>query len=745
MRYIDRPAITRPPFFDSPECVRAKGDQEEFYRRDIKSRRQKRSPFESQKTGSIAIESELRELFADKCAYCERQASVKRKVKLAKALFRPCSDAMNLDGTTDPDHYWWLAYEWSNQYLVCSSCDKYKINRFPVSGTRSKPREVEPDRALLLDPCEDHPELYLRFHEDGRVTGVRQTHDASQEFDRGEMTIELLSLNRNELLKSRQLAIRGMRAAWEKFSKATYNDAPLRALLGPQQAHLGMVRQLMAKRVLDAEIAPNATMTFIQKCHELKKLLLDELRTLAAEQHDLESISPETQPTHKSSAREASKQTRVVYVDSVEINNFKGIQKLRLNFFEGDSDPAPSLESSEGASSPARWKMLLGENGTGKSTVLQAVALVLAWPSLKQKSDAERKALGLTGDKLLRDGAKSGSIKLTLSDATTLRLSLNAKHIKQASDPDLLPFLRGYGATRLTHENVGPTDLGSPPRVVADNLFSPLARLVDVETWLLQLDGTHFDIAAKAIKELVQSPQEEDLTRDTTHVRVGTHRLDRLSDGYRSLVAVACDLMAGVPHPLSDLRNAAGIALIDELDSHLHPRWKMRVVGRLCKTFPSMQFITSTHDPLCLRGLVGGQVAVFQRNGDLVQMRDTDLPSPAGLRIDQLLTSPHFGMDSTIDPGLDDLFAEYYQLLAKRPRTTAEELRCGVLKQRLDEHRHMLGYTRRDQLVYEIIDECLATEQTLQSPDKRRELRDDTKQRIRSIWDYGVNSDGGRT
>ena len=744
MRFIDRSAIPRPRFFDSPDYLRVKSDQEEFYRRDIKSRRQKRSPFENQRTRLLVIDSELRELFANKCAYCERQASAKGKVNLAPALFRPHADAMNLDGTTDPDHYWWLACEWSNQYLVCSSCDSFKINRFPVAGTRSKPQELKPDRALLLDPCEDHPERFLRFHEDGRVTGVPQADDASESLNRGELTIELLSLNRDELLRSRRQTIRQIQAVWAKFSNPPHDEELLRFSLRPQQPHFGMWRQLLARRVIESR-RPDGTSAFGKKLDELIDLLREEIEALGSDFIPATTQPPRVRVTPSPATREATKQTRVVYVESVEINNFKGIEKLRLKFPEFKPDPAPSLESSEGGCLPARWKMLLGENGTGKSTVLQAVALVLAWPSFAAKTDAERKTLGLTGEKLLRDGAKSGSIILTLSDATTARLCLNSKRIWQPNPPDLIPFVRGYGATRLTCERVGQRDMESPPRAFVDNLFNPLARLIDAETWLLQLDDTHFDIAAKAIKDLVQSSQEDDLTRDTGHVKIGTHRLDRLSDGYRSLVAVACDLMAGVPHPLSDLRNAAGITLVDELDSHLHPRWKMRVVGRLSKTFPSMQFITSTHDPLCLRGLVGGQVAVFHRDGDVVQMRDTDLPSPARLRVDQLLTSPHFGMDSTIDPLLDDLFAEYYQLLAKRPRTPDEELRCGVLKQRLDEHRHMLGYTRRDQLVYEIIDECLAKESTAQTSQQRRKLRDDTKQRIRSIWDYGVNSDGGRT
>ena len=81
-----------------------------------------------------------------------------------------------------------------------------------------------------------------------------------------------------------------------------------------------------------------------------------------------------------------------------------------------------------------------------------------------------------------------------------------------------------------------------------------------------------------------------------------------MSDGYRAVIAIACDLMAGAGIGLSDMVNATGIVLIDELGAHLHPRWKMQITGTLREVFPSMQFIVTTHEPLCLRGLVENEV-----------------------------------------------------------------------------------------------------------------------------------------
>ena len=56
------------------------------------------------------------------------------------------------------------------------------------------------------------------------------------------------------------------------------------------------------------------------------------------------------------------------------------------------------------------------------------------------------------------------------------------------------------------------------------------------------------------------------------------------------------------PH-LNDPLAAEAIVLIDEIDLHLHPRWQMRVVQDLLRTFSNTQFILTTHSPVVLEGV----------------------------------------------------------------------------------------------------------------------------------------------
>jgi predicted ATP-binding protein involved in virulence len=210
--------------------------------------------------------------------------------------------------------------------------------------------------------------------------------------------------------------------------------------------------------------------------------------------------------------------------------------------------------------------------------------------------------------------------------------------------------------------------------------------------------------------------------------------LEDLSDGYQSVVALATDLMISLLARWPSVDVAEGTVLIDELGAHLHPRWRMRIVPSLRQVFPRVQFLSSTHDPLCLRGLGNGEVVVVKRDetGEVVAL--TDLPSVAGLRVDQLLTSEHFGMNSTIDPELDALFAEYYLLKAKPRRTAAERRRLDELAARLD-GLDVMGTTRREQIVYEAADEYVARAGALTDPGERLELKESTKRRIAEIWE----------
>ena len=256
----------------------------------------------------------------------------------------------------------------------------------------------------------------------------------------------------------------------------------------------------------------------------------------------------------------------------------------------------------------------------------------------------------------------------------------------------------------------------------------------------MALSEASFQYIARALKDLLSLEDQDRLVRHEgppPRVEVQTMGtavpLEQLSDGYQSVLALATDVMAVMLDRWKSMDVAEGIVLLDEIGAHLHPRWKMRIVRSLRQVFPRVQFVVSTHNPLCLRGLSEGEVIVMRRGAEGRVVALTDLPPVEGLRVDQLLTSEHFGLDSTVDPEIDEMFEEYYRLLAARERSRAEEERLEDLKARL-EKLDLLGTTRRERLALEAVDEYLAEEPKLIDPDSRRALKDQTRSKVAQIW-----------
>lgn len=156
--------------------------------------------------------------------------------------------------------------------------------------------------------------------------------------------------------------------------------------------------------------------------------------------------------------------------------------------------------------------------------------------------------------------------------------------------------------------------------------------------------------------------------------------LSVVSSGFRSVLAMVCDVMAGlmdsrVYEDFDTLRSARGVLLVDEIEAHLHPRWKIQIMRGLRKALPGMTIVATTHDPLCIRGMGDAEVRVLQRvAGNAVAGSRlptavesiSDLPPLSLLQIDQLLTSDAFQLFSTDAPDFDDRFAAIGDLLTRQ-------------------------------------------------------------------------------
>ncbi|MGJ1448624.1 AAA family ATPase [Sphingobacterium spiritivorum] len=242
---------------------------------------------------------------------------------------------------------------------------------------------------------------------------------------------------------------------------------------------------------------------------------------------------------------------------------------------------------------------------------------------------------------------------------------------------------------------------------------------------------------AYSIKQLLpHDKSDNDLSIKNGEIVLGNSDIlfSELSDGYKSTITLAIDIMMKLSDVQSDMDKMSGIVLIDELGNQLHPRWQMRIVKQLREVFPNINFIISTHHPLCLRGAERGEILSL-KNSDNQIISNTELPDPSSLRVDQILASEFFGLSSLVDPEIEARFNRYYELLAKNKDITEEErIEIDQLKDFL-RNKKQLGSSLREELMYTVIDKLLAEKVAFSKKTlDRNSLKEEAVQRVKEVW-----------
>ena len=98
-------------------------------------------------------------------------------------------------------------------------------------------------------------------------------------------------------------------------------------------------------------------------------------------------------------------------------------------------------------------------------------------------------------------------------------------------------------------------------------------------------------------------------------------RINQLSDGYKTVLAMVMDISARMaeanPH-LANSNKSEALIMIDEIDLHLHPRWQQTILIDLQKAFPKAQFIVTTHSPQVLTTVEPQNIqALVLKNGKI--------------------------------------------------------------------------------------------------------------------------------
>jgi len=401
-----------------------------------------------------------------------------------------------------------------------------------------------------------------------------------------------------------------------------------------------------------------------------------------------------------------------VWVEELVIENVKCYDKIVVRLGTGTK--------------PHRWVTLLGENGTGKSTFLQALCLALAGPEITNQLVRpvgwlrDESALGKISAKIHKDDHDKGDFghqKKRQSFAFTLYITGGKKltiNKKLYSEPAIIEnrsrtmtwlrsnafsadshgwFAVGYGAfRRLTRKNqIIVPSLQKPDRITNfHSQFNENEPLAALEQWLVYLDyrivkdkdreaRRLLEIGINALNGLLPEGTRYDSVTSDGRILFNSNGSKvatiNLSDGYRSVLALGGDLIwrlleafPGSEDPLQE----EGVVVIDELDIHLHPSWQRNIAGWLREKFPKLQFIMATHSPMVAAG--AGEDAVtyrFRLNKGNVQI--DHVPEIDSFNVDKILQSSAFGLVSTFSPQMQKRIDQYYNIKQKKNPSKDDE------------------------------------------------------------------------
>lgn len=689
-----------PDFFHSKIVDLALEKLDEFY--EAKERNQSRYNWPFNREIDDGLKPFLHEEFNSKCGYCETE--LPNLVSSTVDRYRP-NNGVRDEGKYYQDLYWWLAFEWDNLILCCKECNQYKANYFPIKGVRAltDTDSLVFEKPQIINPLIDTPELHFSYNDRGEITALSTE---------GSQTIELLRLNRTTLIEQR-LHVRNQVIEWIEVVMNKPHEETRR--------EIGLLKNIYELQ--------SVSMSFLGY---RKSVLQEELETnpFLGEFLDIEDFNSDENWIEKIIAdpTELDKIIKSDYfpIEYVYIKNFKSISELKIDFKPDELNKKS-------------WLFLLGENGVGKSSILQALAIGLK---------ADRKLLEGRISTLIKKGEMIAEIVIKERESDTfIKTILTRKDETIQQSGTFSSYLIGYGSLRLSSDEVDEEISRDVGGISYDNLFRAVKPLNDITKWLTSLylnDISFFDRIAYSIRQLLPHdfPDNElTIANGELMFKNSNEKFSELSDGFKSTIILAVDIMMKLSNAQSDMDKMSGIVLIDELGNQLHPRWQMRIVRQLRVVFPNINFIISTHHPLCLRGADQKEILLLKKlNMELVAV--TDLPDPSSLRVDQLLASEFFGLNSLVDPEIEAKFNQYYCLLAKpEPLTDKEENERDLLKDEL-RNKQQMGGSLREELMYTVIDKLLAQKVAFdKKPLNRSELKEEVVKRVEAVW-RNLNLDG---
>ena len=393
---------------------------------------------------------------------------------------------------------------------------------------------------------------------------------------------------------------------------------------------------------------------------------------------------------------------------------------------------------------PAPWTLLVGDNGVGKTTILQCLARMRPVFNIASDEDEEPRPKPIEpelaresnndffGALARSDGDAKANLEAhfsvgapltgTGSQERTISTSIKFSHLQgklaqldaggSGADKDYEflmrvdePLVLAYGAGR--HPKAANADAAATLDPI-DSLFEVEAELHDAEILLSQLDHAVLRKQPGALKKLstlknmlseilpdiehpddieVLGPAVQGTPPDQAGIRVKTSDgripFGQLGLGCQTVFSWTTDIAWRLIEQFPDSPDPLrepAIVIVDEIDLHLHPHWQRQIRRHLTRHFPRIQFIATAHSPLMAQSSLDTNLAVLRRIGDHTEIVN-DPVIVADWRLDQVITSDLFGFKSARRLELEEKQMRRRELVEKEYLSASEQQELAGLNQ----------------------------------------------------------------
>ncbi len=348
-----------------------------------------------------------------------------------------------------------------------------------------------------------------------------------------------------------------------------------------------------------------------------------------------------------------------------------------------------------------QWTVLLGENNSGKTNVLRALALLEMEKYEFSVGPVTGKDIALYAPLAVKHkdqfvGQENPAVKADLLADSGEKFSWQYTEQRVSAEPLESPnrlSVFAYGVSRYPAH----TALNERESKPYQTLFSTEARLSDFQEWLLQLDYSQKSGSEKSQKrlekmhDLVKSDLFPGVTDfsfkkdgDNEHVVVvfsagkdGDVRFEELGFGYQTTLTWLADFCKRMFELYPDAENPLQeetVVLVDEIDLHLHPKWQRDLVPTLSKIFPKVQFIVTTHSPHVLQSMEDVNLYVLRRNAESgeIEAERSNVTNFTGWTVEEILGVTMELGDDVLSVAYNAVKKDFEEALRNKDRAAAQ-------------------------------------------------------------------------